>query len=111
MTYDADYFIEKFLEIPSRLMCLYDATPDKRGRCCALGHCGMRPGVLPEEAIALLALFHQHGGCAGATNDGNGRSTWNLGQGRKTPRGRILSALRWIKKKEADDEPSSACRA
>lgn len=97
MKYDVDYFIEKFTGIPSRLWCMGTLT-DEHGRHCALGHCyASENGLISSDKLRDLFTRYSHN--VVLTNDDN--MDYNLGQGRKTPRGRILAALRWIKKQEA----------
>lgn len=95
--YTVDYFINKFKAIPPSKWTTGELI-NESGQCCALGHCGMVDGGLSndwtEEGLTLDNLFS---GClpqgAVAINDGDdGEFT------QKTPKGRILAALRKIKR-------------
>ena len=58
--YTVDYFIKKFKNIPSENWTV-GKVMDEVGRCCALGHCGVRDvnskWVMTPEAKALIILF------------------------------------------------------
>lgn len=55
-----DYFIAKFTAIPAKEWIVWDYI-DNKGRCCALGHCGYRNGMIEElrteEGKALCRLL------------------------------------------------------
>ena len=88
-TYTKKYFISKFEAIPEdRWTAGYYV--DDAGRCCAFGHCGVRPSdpgpAIGEEADALASLLHH---LTASINDGqDDRYT------QPTPKQRILAALR-----------------
>ena len=92
--YDADYFIEKFSQIPDDQWTTGNYAMD--GKCCALGHCGMRSGFgAGYEASELDSLFGRVFGKTLAVvnvNDG-----YCLEFNQPTPKARILAALQWIK--------------
>ena len=97
MKYNVDYFIKKFRAIPaSKWTTETYASGDK---CCALGHCGVRDDNMKEGygmmAQSLRDLFRGHGLLLLSINDGE-----EHGYAQKTPRARILAALKDIKKAE-----------
>jgi hypothetical protein len=97
MTYDVDYFIAKFSAIPDAAWLTGEY--EYKGKCCALGHCGIsyKPGATQsEEADALIDLFTLIGQDPTQVNDGEASEYPQL-----TPKERILAALRDIKAREA----------
>lgn len=95
MTYDVDYFIEKFSKIPENRWCKY-LFKDGYGKMCALGFCGETEIKQTQESLKLRELFfinlNNH---VGETNNSPNKLF-----PQKTPKGRILAALRMIKKME-----------
>lgn len=88
-TYDKNYFISKFEAIPEDRWMTGDFV-DESGRCCAFGHCGVRP-LSPgfnggDEAYALACLLRN---CTSSINDGQDDR-----YKQPTPKQRILAALR-----------------
>lgn len=100
MRYDVDYFIDKFKAIPpSKWTTKRYTDPKDPSKHCALGHCGMRNSrrPFPEEAYALSTLFlDNYPHHVSVVNDRV--KTKNTKFTKKTPKGRILAALRDIKK-------------
>jgi hypothetical protein len=96
--YTVDYFIAKFEAIPEELWTIGDYV-DQAGRCCALGHCGIRyePGKsCNEEGDALVDLFKLISNSPPQVNDhAEGHYT------QPNAKQRILAALHDIKAKEA----------
>lgn len=96
--YTLNYFIKYFSSIPDNQWCEGTLQRDDTIQHCALGHCGRRGNkTLSETAESARvceerqeALNRHLNGFTVAINDG-GDGTENLG---KTPRGRILRALR-----------------
>lgn len=92
-----DYFIDKFSQIPEEKWTT-EKYIDEQGRCCAYGHCGQRgtdeqADFDTEEAEELHDLFWKQFNVDVATiNDG-----CHEGFPQKTPKERILAALRFIK--------------
>ena len=94
-----DYFIRKFEAIPEERWTILEYV-DRSGRCCALGHCGVRENASgigfasresdARESDALTALLPK---IAQINDDIDGR----LGG---TPKQRILDALRRVKAME-----------
>lgn len=89
--YTVDYFIKKFSKIPNNKWTtgqfVSDLDPTKR---CALGHCQvLRGGIKTAEASALVKLIKT----PTLINDWYGKH--------KTPKGRILAALREVKRAQA----------
>lgn len=91
--FTVDYFISKFEAIPDRKW----TVKSYRGLFsrCALGHCGEEMFKYTEESSALRALFEANDLFVTIINDGNS-ATFN----QKTPKQRILAALRSIKEKQ-----------
>ena len=89
--YDADYFIRKFSAIPARLWCT-DYLMLADGRRCARGWCGVLPPTR-EQTPEDIALFRVLNGETVSINNG-----YLTGYPQKTPRARILAALRDAKK-------------
>lgn len=91
--YTASYFIKKFKAIPAKFWCTNEFT--KGVQHCALGHCGCVGTYISYEGMSLRDLFHKNE----KTNDGitkiNDGHTLQFKQ--KTPRARVLAALRSIK--------------
>lgn len=96
----AQYFIEKFEAIPEEKWTVGEY--EDGGRCCALGHCGVRAGhpLTPEED-ALTMLFLKADAentlIVSRVNDG-----FDPRYPQPTPKQRILAALRDIAAKEAN---------
>lgn len=92
MTYDVDYFIEKFEAIPEESWCTEEFEKD--GACCAFGHCGTRDFKSTIEAIELAHLFSNLDDIyVVCVNDGSEPM-----YSQPTPKQRILAALHDIKK-------------
>jgi len=89
VTYDFDFFIDKFEAIPENNWCT-GTFLDAGGRCCALGHCGSRRApngntVHTEEGSALrrlsphsISMVNDDGYCRGA-------------------KGRVVALLKYLK--------------
>lgn len=97
--YIIDYFIKKFEAIPRSKWTIREFEND--GKYCALGHCGAeyisgRGESLPAEAIALQNIIWHYSSFYGVCDINDGEES-TLKQ--KTPKGRILAALRQIKRK------------
>lgn len=97
--FDAAYFIGRFEPIPEEQWGT-GAFDNRQGRKCSYGHLGVPPGgriegEVLEEARALTQLFLLHGLDVLEVND---RRDPRFNE--PNPRGRILSALRWIKAQE-----------
>jgi hypothetical protein len=91
MKYTVDYFINKFKAIPSSKWTTGQYTIGTK--CCALGHCGERGlGVGGPEAKALGEMLRT-GSTVVKINDGEHPLYLQ-----KTPRARILAALKDLKK-------------
>jgi len=97
MKYDIHYFIAKFEAIPDNKWCVEKFT-DEKGRCCALGHCGVRGSntmfcISTKQGEALKKILPD-----GVTsiNDGVFKGEFKG----KTPKARILEALRRKLKEE-----------
>jgi hypothetical protein len=95
--YDVDYFIAKFSAIPAKRWTTR-TFDDSFGRRCAGGHCGMRAGdryfEVPEYRALVGIVSKALGTFVSMINDG-----LDPRFKQKTPRGRILAALRLAKKK------------
>ena len=91
--YNADYFIKKFKGIPTSKWITHTFT-DGNGYC-ALGHCGHTTTHATEQSQNLVSLFKNFfDRNVVAVND-----NWYLRCRQKTPRARILAALKDIKNK------------
>lgn len=94
--YTVDYFIKKFTAIPVSKWTIAEFHNNEHTKFCALGHCGLTEEKQNgEEGDALFELFSEHNLWVDIVND--------IPDGQflqKTPRGRILAALRWIKKEQ-----------
>ncbi len=86
--YDVDYFIKMFKAIPSSQWTAEVYVNDK-GQRCAMGHCWAVTGMRP----ALRHLFEGHELKAELVNDG-----LDFRYLQRTPKARILAALKDIKK-------------
>lgn len=101
MNYDVDYFIKKFEAIPEELWIMCYAFID--GKCCALGHCGVRENnssyTETDESSAISSLF------------GSRTMVWKINDGadykyrQPTPKQRILAALYDIKRMQEPKQP------
>lgn len=96
--YTVDYFIRKFKAIPKNRWCV---NRYKIGvRRCAIGHtCKFATDgdpIFTRESDELNRIFR--GMNVAAVNDGDEGCDYKKRFG-KTPRARILEALRWIKGK------------
>jgi hypothetical protein len=91
MIYSIDYFIEKFKAIPrSKWTTRHFEDGDKY---CALGHCGFTvSGKQTDEGNALIALFKSRYRSEGVLTNINDGASVEYKQ--KTPKGRILAALK-----------------
>ncbi len=87
--YMLQYFINKFTRIPKREWGTGQFM-DNNGKCCALGHLGMRSDHSTPEAKALIKLLPN----VGPINDGDHRVySWDRA-GMQDPRKRVLTALK-----------------
>lgn len=90
--FGVEYFIRKFSALRPSLWTtgtLRRVVSKTHTQHCALGHCKLK------ESSALLSIFRKFGLSVSRINDD--RSETNP---QKTPRGRILTALRWIRSQE-----------
>lgn len=99
--YTIDYFIKKFKAIPSSKWCT--GYFEKNGKHCALGHCGCSIYTpMTEESMALKEIFRDANLGVVSVNDEGCGINFGLGLSinfkKKTPKTRILEALRYIKK-------------
>lgn len=88
-----DYFIEKFEAIPAGKWTTGKFV--EGDKCDAMGHCGERTGDMDtddSENLFTLVLEHLKDDIANI-NDGD-----NPNFKQKTAKGRVLAALRYIKK-------------
>ena len=94
MTYDIDYFINKFEDIPEDKWCNeYYVDPKDETKRCALGHCGcLEFKDANPEADALGDIFVKRGYSVFYVNDGMIEE-----YSQPTPKQRILAALKHIK--------------
>lgn len=92
--YTVDYFIKKFSLIPHDDWCIGTYHVSETDQCCALGHCGMNEDYTPPMAKALIGHFANRPFSVSAVNDGEVKKFRQ-----KTPRTRVIAALREIKKK------------
>jgi hypothetical protein len=106
--YTADFFIKKFSRIPRRRWTT--ETFLKEGRCCALGHCGVDVSYqFTPQAQALIELMSVLPGARARDeqtrvtniNDHVTNYAWIKG---KTPRTRILNALREVKRLQKEQQ-------
>ncbi len=98
MKYDANYFIKKFEKIPDNKWTTGKFV-DKKGRKCALGHCGRTnsgfSGRIKESSLLSSLFIDMFGFSVAQVNDNNNFKMYShLG---KTPKERILVALYNIK--------------
>lgn len=91
MKYDVDYFLNKFKAIPHSRWITGEFSDDKC-RHCALGHCGYTTKERTEEGAALLRLVEP------ATHSSIVTINDYKYKHYKTPKGRIMAALRDVKK-------------
>lgn len=97
--YDVNYFIEKFSKIPASKWTTY-TFENYAGQCCALGHCGFQRNISggknkTTEGISLINLINKIGLNVVTINDGDTKYQ------QRSPKARILAALRDVKKQEA----------
>lgn len=94
--YTIDYFIKKFSAIPSKKWTTgtYD---NGKGQKCALGHCGAseKYGPVTYESQTLSRILWE---LAPVSNINDGISASTYRPKGKSPRTRILNALRLCKK-------------
>ncbi len=101
--YDTQYFISKFLAIPESRWLV--GWYEQGEAACAYGHCGEGRDGCTSESIALMQLFNEYDLSVTMINDGALTYTASEPQrliikvGR-TPRARILMALKYIQEKE-----------
>lgn len=93
MKYDVDYFIEKFEAIPEDKWITGNFI-DWKGRCCALGHCGVVDSSFSEEASALNFIVRS----ALYTNIVDVNDGYNFKYRQPTPKQRVLAVLRKVKR-------------
>lgn len=106
--FTVDYFIEKFEKIPEERWTT--GVYSKDDGQCALGHCGMNTGIIKynTEADALWDLVYYNIGLSVVRiND-----AYEKRYSQRTPKQRILAALRDIKKlsKEPNVQECDATR-
>lgn len=95
--YNKEYFINKFSTIPEDKWCII-CFKDKKGRSCALGHCGYDAKEINEECKSLIDLLSPlisepfRNEVVSRINDGIGEfRDYGI-----TPKERILNALNKI---------------
>ena len=93
--YTAEYFIQKFQAIPPGRWTTRRYFDDRHLRHCALGHCGCTGVIDTKESLALGSLFRL-GGLPNVASVNDGLICASLDFKQKTPRGRILAALRHL---------------
>lgn len=93
IVYNVDYFIDKFEKIPENKWCAHDYSNGEGTKFCAAGHCGATYWNYHPEANTLADIFISHETKVAHVNDGG-----DLRYQQPTPKGRILAALRDIKK-------------
>lgn len=111
MEYTVDYFIRKFEAIPEERWITHCLVNHENTKRCALGHCCPdysgryfnNGRGQTEESEALIKLFGRNHLSIGGVNDGN---SYNYQQ--DTPKQRILSALKDIKKKLSNEQSVQA---
>ncbi len=94
IVHDASWFLFKFSAIPEDEWCVGEFCEYGAGgkiRHCALGHCGVSLRSESVEGHALAKALNEK---VGAINDGSYPEFSALG---KTPKARILAALRQAK--------------
>ncbi len=94
--FTVDYFIKKFSRIPARLWTTKEFERGKKH--CALGHCGADYRTSTDMGCALVKHFKETFGTWSSlisVNDGN-----HIQFQQRTPKARILAALKWIKEKQ-----------
>jgi hypothetical protein len=93
--YTTSWFIKKFKSIPEDKWTTV-TFKNNNGQCCALGHLGCHVGIVgdwPEPATKLKNLFRERLGLSVIfVND-------RVNEFGKTPRQRILNALKKIQRK------------
>jgi hypothetical protein len=110
MVYDAKYFFKKFSKIPPKKWGTGKLQDDK-GRRCVLGHCGVKENGdkvsydYSPQGLLLNALLKQYTGFGAIdVNDGYinnagdpmRHENFTITINGKTPRARVLDALRKI---------------
>ena len=98
MTYDVDYFINKFSAIPEEKWVINNAHSKDGKKHCAYGHCGAN-GAAELEGQALAAIAEKNDIQIADINDGDDPKYQQ-----KTPKQRILAALYDIKKLQPTEE-------
>jgi hypothetical protein len=99
--YDVDYYIDKFTKIPRNQWTIHKVVDEDTGQKCALGHCGGNPNTFfwrqPKEFIDLVKVFGSISQFDRLDKVGNINDGIDPRYKQKTPKGRILAALRDIK--------------
>lgn len=90
--YTIDYFLKKFKKIPNNKWLEGSYHNPEKTKFCALGHCGVDVGTSTGEGFGIMDFLGDEYAIA-QINDG-----FHRGYHQKTPRLRILAALRKIKK-------------
>lgn len=92
MNYTINHFIKKFSKIPTNKWTTGRFITEDGKKCCALGHCGDRDDKNTQQGNTLNDLFDNHDLQVTSVND---RKSKKFPQ--KTPRGRVLAALKSFK--------------
>lgn len=108
--YTIDYFIRKFTRTKPSEWCRY-AFRNHKGQSCAMGLCGERYNRSTAASTKLCFLFNDHDLHAAYVNDNSRRGIWAKrfpkAAKAKTPRGRVLAALRQMQTMKA--KGATAC--
>ncbi len=91
--YSVDWFIKEFEKIPASKW-IVGSLKDSYGNCCAIGHCVYTLKNAGNANTKLMLLFAKNLDRGPMMINDNGY------KGLKTPKGRILRALKDIKKKQ-----------
>lgn len=94
--YDADYFIEKFKKIPANKWTT-GILENEKGQKCALGHCGLggANSIDNTESLFLRNLFFEYLNSVLSNVNDDLHTQYT----QKSPKTRVLAALKDIKKK------------
>lgn len=94
LNYDLEYFINKFEAIPDEDWATGDYI-DRSGRCCALGHCGVRGGF--EQLPEPRALHKLTNSLIAHVNDGSDKDEGGNPLYGDTPKERVLNFLKELR--------------
>lgn len=116
MNYTVDYFIDKFESIPEEELCIDVLLEKNTHNRCAQGHCGLvkskdLKSIMAVSKIENVPFYLREGWSLRKLFETNGLNVAEVNNGKNpkynqtTVKGRVLTALRDIKKTQESEKP------